>query len=776
MPRPSPSRAHRGADLAAALILAGGVALGFATAGLPRVTPATAPATSVSAQRALADLQVIAREPHPVGTVAHDRVRDYLVDRLRAVGCSDVHVQSAVGFDNLAGPLAATVANVVCRVRGTSPGHALLLTAHYDAVPRGLGAGDDGAGVVAILEVVRALRAAPPRSRDLMVVFTDAEEEGLLGAEAFVDLHPWAHDVSTVLNFDARGDAGPVYMFQTSPGNAGMIAALARVVNGRANSLTGEVYRHLPNDTDLSIWLHARPDVAGLNFADVDGYTRYHTPIDDVAHLDLRVVQQMADYALGLTGALDTATTPAARIGDAVYFNTPIVGLIRYPESWAVPLMLLTVVLLGMLVARRRRDLDLGAIAGGVAATLGLVILAVLTTWIGWRVVRLLHPGYRDILQGDPYNSRWYLLTDACLVAAGVVVFQRRARNHGTEVGLAVGAAVIWALVGIAVAVTLPGASYLIEWPLLGAIAAAAVWPRHSPVEMPGALVILLCAIPAVVLWPPLVRALEIGLTAAMLPACAAMIALVVLLLTLPLALTGSLQRSLAQLSAVAGLGALAVAELWSGFTVARPHPDSLILLHDVESERAWWVSFDAAPDAWTRPVLSEHPAPTDFSPYRLPGATHPLLAHAAVAPPVTDSPLRAVADSSTPQSRMLRLHLAREGEEESIALLVAGGTVKTMSINGRALTSANGGRYGAGYQMGDGGNALRYFGVPEEGLDLSMTISGHAPLTLELTTSLPGWPRQSTGPQPARPTGFISKPFVPTDVTITLRQVRIGN
>ena len=127
------------------------------------------------------DLRTIAGVPHPVGSVAHDRLRDYLVDRLRAAGCDNVHVQSATGFNTLDGPLAATVANVLCRKHGTHPGRAVLLTAHYDAVPRSFGAGDDGVGVAAILETVRALMSGPPLANDLIVLFSDAEEDGLLG-------------------------------------------------------------------------------------------------------------------------------------------------------------------------------------------------------------------------------------------------------------------------------------------------------------------------------------------------------------------------------------------------------------------------------------------------------------------------------------------------------------------------------------------------------------------------------------------------------------------
>ena len=80
--------------------------------------------------------------------------------------------------------------------------------------------GDDGAGVAALLETLRALRTGPPLRNDILFVITDGEEDGLLGASAFVAENPAAKDVRVVVNFEARGNAGESQMFETSAGNA----------------------------------------------------------------------------------------------------------------------------------------------------------------------------------------------------------------------------------------------------------------------------------------------------------------------------------------------------------------------------------------------------------------------------------------------------------------------------------------------------------------------------------------------------------------------------
>ena len=105
---------------------------------------------------------------------------------------------------------AATVRNVLARIPGSQPGGpAVLVTAHYDSREIALGAGDDGSGVVTILETLRALGTGPQLRNDLIVLITDAEEPGLLGARAFVDEHPWMADVALVVSIEMRGGGGP---------------------------------------------------------------------------------------------------------------------------------------------------------------------------------------------------------------------------------------------------------------------------------------------------------------------------------------------------------------------------------------------------------------------------------------------------------------------------------------------------------------------------------------------------------------------------------------
>ena len=117
--------------------------------------------------------------------------------------------------------------NVIGVLRGSDPEQAVLYTAHYDHLgmrapqegdPLGVdriynGAIDNASGLSGTLEVAQALSSARMRpARSIYVLFTTAEESGLLGAEYFA-AHPvlpadaWAANI----NIDSLNMAGPAH-------------------------------------------------------------------------------------------------------------------------------------------------------------------------------------------------------------------------------------------------------------------------------------------------------------------------------------------------------------------------------------------------------------------------------------------------------------------------------------------------------------------------------------------------------------------------------------
>jgi putative aminopeptidase FrvX len=62
------------------------------------------------------------------------------------------------------------------------------VTAHYDSVPAGPGASDDGVGTAVVLELAREM-ARRKTENDFIFLITDGEETGLRGAYAFAQRH-----------------------------------------------------------------------------------------------------------------------------------------------------------------------------------------------------------------------------------------------------------------------------------------------------------------------------------------------------------------------------------------------------------------------------------------------------------------------------------------------------------------------------------------------------------------------------------------------------------
>src|SRR5690606_24922142 len=193
----------------------------------PAPLPVVAPAGAFSATRAMAVLQRVLgdQRPHPVGSEANAEVRGRIMDEFRRIGiAAEVRSRFACGAS-----ACTTVHNILGHLPGAARDDAVLLTAHYDSVAAGPGAGDDGAGVAAVLEAARALKAGTPPGRDVWFLLDDGEEAGLLGAYAFAQ-EPEFADIGWVVNLEARGDVGASSLIETQAGNAGVVAAIGRAL------------------------------------------------------------------------------------------------------------------------------------------------------------------------------------------------------------------------------------------------------------------------------------------------------------------------------------------------------------------------------------------------------------------------------------------------------------------------------------------------------------------------------------------------------------------
>lgn len=644
------------AGLVLFVVLAVAVVLGWSTLATPdRVDSATAGTDGFATDRALAHVRAIAAEPHPMGTPAHDRVRDYLVRELEELGLSP-QVQTAVGHR---GVRVGTVDNVLARIEG-SAGHdrAILLMAHYDSMPATYGAADDASGVAVLLETARALTAgsAPP-VQDVILLFTDGEESGLLGAEAFERVHPWSEDVALVLNFEARGNRGPGLMFETGADNAWLIDHLAETDRPVAGSYSYEIYRRMPNDTDYTVFRQA--GVPGLNFAFIDGSPAYHTALDTAEALSPESLQHMGTYALGLVRSLDSADLAAEpSSGDAVYFNLVGSAFVHFPAGVGLVLLLLALAGLVVVLVRGVKSGLLGGV-GLIMGFCGQFLITVIVTALVGGLALVAFEGPRDFTVWGDGSSISLVVGALALIAAGLALGTHvLARSLVSLPNLAAGGAILWAVVAALVSLAAPGAGYLFVLPLLFQL--VVLWlvmggtdPDGARVGWPLLAAAALALLVAGLLWAPFFTLVASGLQTLAGTLVVAFLLLLLALLTPQAEMAGAVRPSwLVPLAlvvlGVVGLVAVRAAGDWDE---VNPRPNTLFYALDADDGEAVWVSFDR-PDDWTSQVLGDEPTEGPLDQFL--GFERPMF----YAPAPVDP------DLAAPELDLLSIEPAGEGRE----------------------------------------------------------------------------------------------------------------
>lgn len=743
----------------------------------PAAVPADAPSGEFSSGRALKHVEVIAAAPHPLGSAEHAAVRDYLMQQLSAAGLNpEIQKSAAINADSY-GPLrGGQIENVVARLAGTANSKAVLLVGHYDSVPNGYGASDDGAAVGALLETLRALKTAPPLKNDVIFLFSDGEEAGLLGAKAFVDEHPWAKDVGVVLNFEARGNGGPSLMFETSTGNGWLVKQFAEAAPFPVgNSLAYEVYRLLPNDTDMSVF--KRAGYAGMNFAYVDGLSHYHTQLDSVSELDQRSLQHHGLSLLSLSRRFGGLDLREVRRPNAVYFNVPGMKLVNYSGVWVLPLAgLIALVFLGLLVfGLRRRRLTLPGIVMGFLALLASLVASGLVVTGLWRLLALWVNRSGGAPSGETYQGEVFLVGFIALTVAITVAFYLVFRRKVGLPNLMAGGLLWWLLLLVSASVLAPGASYLFAWPLLFSLAAFGFLLARADLESVGSyklqLILTLCAVPGVILLAPTIQQVYTGLTVRM---AGAIMVLVVLLLALLMAQLEALAQwrkwVLPTVAALVGFGFIAVGVLNSVANARQPRQDQIFYGLNADTGKANWLTFDQGPDEWTSQYLTWRPQYqpiVDFAPASTQG-WFPRAAADSVA--VAAPNVEVLGDASNNGVRTLRLRITSPRHAPNLAVYVdSKAEVVNALLNGKSTSGTL--PYASAARASRW--ALQYKNAPPEGIELTLEVKASEPLKLRIVDQsaglpmLPGVsfqprpPHLIPAPNPVNNSTLVSKSFV---------------
>ncbi len=448
--------------------LLGAFALAIIGTTPPGPVGADAPETKFSAARAMEDVRIIAARPHVTGSAENAAVRAHIIARFEALGMEVATTQGQVperGLDKFGHwsgtrPDSLTFTNIIATLPGrdrTKP--ALVLMAHHDTVWNSPGAPDDTAGVVAIIESLRASTAQGQLERDVIAFITDAEELGLVGARQFFGENPLRERVGAVVNVEARGGGGRTTLFQTSRDNGAAVELYADAVGTPGgSSLATFVYETLPNDTDLTPALELPLVAYNLSFIGRPGL--YHSPLATPENLDQGSVQDMGQQTLALTRALGNAEALPAVAPNRTFFDLFGLVLIHYGAVVGWVLLVLTAALhvfaLQINTQAAKDTNSTNRVWRSVGTSLGVIVggggLLYALNWVSGSSVP---DAYYDRLAAIPMLEAQALLICAGVLAATAPLWAGR---KGSAFGL---------MIVLAAQILAPTTAFIIVFPLL---------------------------------------------------------------------------------------------------------------------------------------------------------------------------------------------------------------------------------------------------------------------------------------------------------------------
>jgi hypothetical protein len=729
---------------AALLLLLGAMAFKGHLLALPDVRSASQQG-QFDTNRAMERLSRILgdQRPHPVDSEANDLVRARLVAELRAIGLQPRISDHFACNGRNRGMTCARVRNVTATI-GPAEGRHVLVVSHYDSVPVGPGAADDGIGVATMLETAALLSRTQLR-RPVTFLFNEGEEAGLLGARAFLDHDPIAARVDSLVNLEARGVTGPALMFETSRPNAAAIDHYARsAARPAANSLSADFYRMIPNSTDVAVF-EERPWTI-LNFAIIGNETRYHSPGDRLEALDPKSVQHMGDQALALVSDLANGTSTAE--GTEIFADLLGRTLITLPLEIGVALLVLAIGGLADLGWRRR-----AGFGRGILAALAALIASTAIAFLGQWVLGLVRSG--EYWRAYPGATSIAVASSALLGALAALLWIATRVSTGT---LRAAYWLLFAILGAALAIVAPGALIFFILPpsimLAGAIAARRFPAAERAAALLAALLLFLTLGPILALIEML---LGHGAAWSFAP-LAALILLPWLIELMPAA--GPLPRTRV-------LGGLATAALvcWIGAVLApaysldRKQKFGIEYVWDGAAKRAqWMIVNDGAP-------LPE--AIARAAPFRS-GTEVPWSGRRRWAAPAEGS----LAAASTLQP----LGETRSGAVRRIKLRIAAHGAQDIAIQAppeAAIMGLRAGSWERSFPQGrsDEGYGLRCRGRSCEGLLIEL-VAGTRPVPLTIVGVRPGLPASARALLQARPAD--AAPQYNPDATITLDRLKL--
>ena len=424
----------------------------------PAVKPLSAPANEFSGERAYNILSHLLQEnaAHPVGSELNKIVKQRIIDELDKLEIANT-VQATWQCSRSV-YTCTFVENIIATIPGQTDTGYVTLMSHYDSVPMSPGAGDDGAGVAAILETARVLKDEAPFDKPIMLLFTDAEEIGLVGAEAFFNHHPLAKEVGIVLNYEGSGTTGISQVLRTSGKNRSFMNAYQRESSHpKGASLVNEIFKRMPNDTDFSVVMRA--GIAGIDIAFANERNHYHTPNDNLENIDIRTIQHHGENMLPISRWL--ANNDFSSDEPNLVYNQSYSGWLQWPSNYTPYLIIFSIILLA--VGYMRTEATAKAVTIGFGGSLLVLIMTGIACYGFFELIKMFHG---TVVNWPAYDLP-YRITLFASGTLGALVAAHLLQRYLTVNSALIGALLVWVGLGVGIYLYAPDAVNIVVIPLI---------------------------------------------------------------------------------------------------------------------------------------------------------------------------------------------------------------------------------------------------------------------------------------------------------------------
>lgn len=555
-----------------------------------------------SIENALDHLRIISKKPHYTGSEYHSVVRDYILNELKNMGLeTEIQNQVVTRFCCVG----TNTSNIIGTIKGSSNGKSLVLLTHYDSRHHAsFGASDAGSGVVTILEGVRSfLSKNTIPINDIHLVFTDAEEIGLLGAQAFVKNHSLVDNIGLVLNFEARGSGGPSYMLMETNGKNGVL--ISEFINANpgfpaANSLMYSIYKMLPNDTDLTVF-REQANINGFNFAFIGDHFDYHTSLDSFERLDRNTLIHQADYIMSMLNHFSKINlSNLDSENDYVYLNFPILKMLYYPYSWIYPLLIFSIIFflfiiyLGLAINK----LSIQGILNGILALTISLFTCLSITIILWKTISYFNPDYADILHGFTYNGYYYITAFIFLNIFCLFSIYYRFFKNSSGLDLTIIPIGFWLIINVLISIYLKGAAYFIIPVNLVLFSILLIYFSNFKGNK-KMLLWTFFSVPLIYIFAPQLKMFPVGLGLDNLFITSFFLVLIFVLL-LPVFSNFAFKNQIKNLTLLIAIVFFALAFLNNDYDVNSKKPNSILYYSDLDSKQSYWLSRNENLDEFT--------------------------------------------------------------------------------------------------------------------------------------------------------------------------------